>query len=99
DLDVREADGLQAAAFDLPLDEPRLDRASDVDGGDEAHDLDLEGVEVDLDLGHVRGPAVDRIGVAAVRRIVPGEPGGRLVDGGDLARSAAREHALHALAE
>ena len=53
--------------------------AADVDRGPEAGHLRLEGVEVDLDLRDVAGPAVGRVGVARVGRVVPDDAGRRLV--------------------
>jgi hypothetical protein len=49
---------------------------ADIDRGEEAHDAQLEGVEVDFDVGHVDRPAVGGVGVAGIARVVQVSPGG-----------------------
>ena len=72
-LDRGVADGLQRAALDLALGEDRVDDPADVVGGHDVADVDLAGVEIDLDLGDARGPAERRVGVAAVQVVVEGD--------------------------
>ena len=72
-LDRGVADGLQRAALDLALGEDRVDDPADVVGGDDVADMDLAGVEIDLDVGDAGGPAERRVGIAAVQVVVEGD--------------------------
>ncbi len=78
-LRQRPADRLERSALDLPGAEDRVHHAADVDRGPEAGHLRLERVEVDLHLRDVAGPAVRRVGVARVGRVVPDDARRRLV--------------------
>ena len=69
-LDRGVADGLERAALDLALGQDRVDDPTDVVGGDHVADVDLAGVEVDVDPGDAGGPAERRVGVAGVGLVV-----------------------------
>ena len=56
-LDRGVADRLERAALDLALGEDRVDDPADVVGGDDVADLDLAGVEVDVDAARRRPPS------------------------------------------
>src|SRR5262249_875263 len=70
--------------FDLALDDRRVDRLADVDGLHAAIDRHLVGVEIDPHVDEARGPAVHRVRRARVGRVVPRDPGRRLVLQRDL---------------
>ena len=76
-LEQPEAEAHHRAALDLPLDERRVDRATDVVDLDEPLDVDLPGLVVDLDLGDAGGVgdgrvrlAVDLAGVVVHARVL-----------------------------
>ena len=69
-LDRGVADGLQRAALDLALGEDRVDDPADVVGGHDVADVDLAGVEIDLDVRDAGRPAERRVGVARYRSVV-----------------------------
>ncbi len=71
------------AALDLPLDIARMDRASDVLGGDEAEDLHLAGLRIDLDVAELGGEAGRHHG-GVHRARGDNRPAGRRPLGGDL---------------
>ena len=77
-LDRRVADRLERAALDLALGEDRVDDPADVVGGDDVADVDLAGVEVDVDARDAGRPAERRVGVAAVGRVVEADARVRL---------------------
>src|SRR6185437_13018944 len=60
----RKADALREAAMDLALDLDRVDGAADIMRGDDAPDLDGAEPDVDLDLRHLCGEGIARIGRA-----------------------------------
>ena len=75
-LDRGVADRLERAALDLALGQDRVDDMADVVRGHDVADMDLAGVEIDLDAGDAGRPAEGRVGIAAVGLVV--EPDARV---------------------
>ena len=55
---------------DLALGEDRVDDAADVIDGHDVADMDLAGVEVDIDARDARCPAERRVGIAGVGLVI-----------------------------
>ena len=77
-LHQRQAEALGDAALDLALDQGRVDRLADVVGGDHAQHLHRAELDIDLDLGDLRGEGIGRVGHALAVGI---ERRGRRIEG------------------
>ena len=77
-LHQRQAQALGDAALDLAFDQGRIDGPADIVGGDDAQHLHRAELDIDLDLGDLRGEGVGRVGHALAVGI---ERRGRRIEG------------------
>ena len=92
-LHQRQAQPLGDAAFDLALDQGRVDRLADVVGGHHAQHLHRAQLDIDLDDGDLGGEGIGRIGNALAVGI---ERRGRRIEGALAHQRAGRREIDHA---